>query len=240
MNTEDNVAFDPELSAAETKSNAFYGANVPQDDLTIALVQFIDAANKLDKIKKALFYGRAYESQRSNLTGEVPHNLEMLPFIVKPDQPVSGVDMIHCILGKMTEASELGELLYKSITAEHPLDVVGYVEEIGDSRWYDRIGLPAVGYSCRRADVENYSKLSAKATAKNPNHHARFANGFSEHEAIVRDLPAERLALEQRTNSQGLPADIQLGETITQYERRKLGEQRAQEQLSQVDADSMR
>jgi hypothetical protein len=198
------AAFNAESTAAETKSSAFYGNLVPLDDLSLALAQFIEAGNKLDKMKKSLFYGRAYESFRTEM-GYVEHPLkcEDLPETVFPGFESQGRDIIHAIIGKATEAVELCELLETSIQSHQPVDQVGYVEEIGDSRWYDRIGLPAVGITCREADQGNYRKLSAKAAAQ-ARTHARYAEGFSEKEAIVRDIPAERAGLEATMQARGV------------------------------------
>jgi hypothetical protein len=189
-------AFDPEATAFETKSSAFFGEHVPRPDLEAALFAFIEAAQRLDKIKKALFYGRSYETQLRNVGNDDIPNCVHLPQTVYPGNETFGRDVIHAIIGKATEDGELCELLFASMRNHQPLDRVGFIEEIGDSRWYDRIGLPAYGMTGSVADQQNYAKLSAKMAAKLGTH-ARYKDGFTAAEAINRDTTAERAALEK-------------------------------------------
>lgn len=198
--TDTGAVFNPETTAAETKSSAFYGERVPRDDLMDALATFNAAAARLDTMKKALFYGREYKG-RLNISGESIPDCVFTPQTVFPGNETHGRDMIHCIIGKATEAGELCELLFASLLDHQPVDTVGYAEEIGDSRWYDRIGLPVVNLTGRSADQMNYLKLSAKAAAKKAGERdnaltARYASGFTESEAEVRNTSAERSGLE--------------------------------------------
>lgn len=194
--TVENATFNPERTAAETKSASYYGSLVPRSDLESALLRFIEAANALDAIKKAVFYGRSYQVQLRNITGDELPDCVHLPQTVYPGNETHGRDMIHAIIGAATESGELCELLFASMRNHQPLDHVGYAEEMGDQRWYHRIGLPVVGLTGHAVDQQNYAKLSAKAAARGQ--HARYKEGFTSSEAINRDVAAERSALEAR------------------------------------------
>jgi hypothetical protein len=179
-----------------TLSNKFHGEKVTLAELRSALQQFADAGNRLDKIKKAIFYGKGEDVGLTQSIGAVnciaaPYMLAGVPITAEAistghaqDDAAQAEIFIHGIIGKATEAAELIEALQAAIFGERELDKVNVLEEIGDGFWYDAILLQALGYTFEAAQYVNIAKLRK-----------RFPNAFTEHDAINRDTGAEREVL---------------------------------------------
>ena len=95
--------------------------------------------------------------------------------------------LLHGAIGICTEAGELQDALKKHLIYGKPLDAVNLMEECGDVLWYVALTLDAAGYSMEEAMERNIAKLRR-----------RFPDQFSQEAALVRDLDAERAALEKR------------------------------------------
>lgn len=93
--------------------------------------------------------------------------------------------LLHYALGIVTEAGEIADALKKSLIYGKPLDRVNLIEEIGDLQWYQARMLDALGSSFEEARDRNIAKLRK-----------RYPDGFTEEDALVRDLEAERAELE--------------------------------------------
>lgn len=167
---------DYQKEAQLTKSDQFHGDMVPMHQLTDTLAEAIFHLNKLDEIKKALFYGKGINQVTSIDCAHLP---DVLP-----------VDVLHAIIGKATEAGELLELLFKTIHHGVAFDKFNFCEEIGDGMWYDAIGLTAVDVVMEDVQRVNIAKLRA-----------RFPNKFTEYDANNRDLVTERKILENGSAS---------------------------------------
>lgn len=190
----EEAKFDPEATANETKSSNYYGEAVPEVHFMAALKDLINAAARLDKMKKAMFYGKPYLLPREEAS-TVYLSCVGIPQLMFPGNETHGRDLLHSIIGQVTEAGELAELVYESVETRKPLDLVGFSEETGDMRWYQRIGLPVIGKTGVQCDMDNYAKLSAKMAAKRGTV-ARYGETFDANKAIHRDLSAERAGLE--------------------------------------------
>lgn len=177
-----------EKEAIKTKSDSYFGEVIPEVDLRAALLSFIAAAERLDAIKKALFYGKPYQSQLIPIGNDVVFsNVAELPAFVHDTHVCKGVDIIHSIIGSATEAGEKAELLLCVMDGK-PFDPVGFAEEMGDGRWYDAIGAVAIGKTLNDIDRGNVEKLIKK----------RYKTGaFTANEALERDTNAERSQLEK-------------------------------------------
>lgn len=170
--------------AQNTKSPQFYGDKIARRVFIERTLAAIAALQRLDEIKKALFYNKPFnglepfdEFDRTCMTLQI-HNLAGSPF--------DGIDLIHAIIGKATEAGELLEALMKSLADNgQKFDGVNFIEEVGDGFWYDAIGLEAVGSTFADAADRNNRKLRA-----------RFPNKFTESDAVHRNLDTERQELE--------------------------------------------
>jgi len=131
--------------------------------------QFVLFAGDLDGIKKTHVYGKnnidQLESGRmgSSLTNEQGN-------------------LIHGLLGIMTEAGELGEILIKGV---EKVDKVNLQEEIGDIMWYIALICNTYGFDLGEIKKRNIDKLAA-----------RYPNLFTEQDALNRNLDTERKILE--------------------------------------------
>ena len=94
-------------------------------------------------------------------------------------------DLLHGVLGLITEAAELAEVLKKQHAYGKPIDRVNLKEELGDVLWY----LPLL---CRALDTDMES-IAEMNIAKLK---LRYPNKFSKEDAITRNLTAERGLLE--------------------------------------------
>lgn len=174
-----------------TKSNAFHFDLVALEVFKVRINGAIAALKALDEIKKALFYARRYE-------GLAPHEMGFSCGVLQihnlSSDVQNGVDLLHAIIGKATEAGELLEALKAAVIDNKPLDRINIMEEIGDGFWYDGIALTAIG--------ETVSGFEQCAAINNAKLRKRFPNKFTEHDANTRDLFEERKVLEQGTTNE--------------------------------------
>jgi NTP pyrophosphatase (non-canonical NTP hydrolase) len=173
--------------AQVTLSHEFYADDLDYHLVIKALSDFISAGNILDKVKKALFYGKD--------TAEVNRILHAAYWESKDksEPPVHGQwpdhvspEIIHCILGIATESVELVEALYTALYDSAPLDEVNVREELGDLLWYMHIAF-------NKCYVKTLNPILRKNLLKL---NARFPDKFEASRAINRDLKTERAILE--------------------------------------------
>ncbi len=98
---------------------------------------------------------------------------------------VRTIRLLHVAMGLVTEAGEFLDQLKKHIFYGRPLDTVNLIEELGDSNWYERIGVDALETTFLDMVHRNVAKLQA-----------RFPEKFTEDAANNRDLAQERQILE--------------------------------------------
>lgn len=171
--------------AQNTKSPQFYGERVARRVFIERMFAAIAALQKLDEIKKLLFYGKP-------VAGVAPDEFDATCMTLQlhnmHNTPEGRIDLLHAIIGKATEAGELLEAVMKA-TAEpgKPLDHTNIIEEIGDGFWYDAIALEAI-----------YATFADAAERNNRKLRTRFPNKFTEADAVNRDLFKEREQLEIR------------------------------------------
>ena len=180
--------FDYITEALLTASPSFHGSKVPMAHFLQVLQDGMAAAEALDKIKKALFYGR--ELGAMPIAAEAWENCNALPIMISdscvPEENEAAKEIIHGIIGKFTEAGELLEALLKAVLQTENLDTFNLREEIGDGFWYDAIILQAIGSNFGEAQAVNIQKLRK-----------RFPDRFTEYDANTRNLAEERKILEQ-------------------------------------------
>jgi NTP pyrophosphatase (non-canonical NTP hydrolase) len=158
--------------AHQTLADGIHTDKVTPSVLYDALWNFQAAAQRLDDVKKALFYGR------DNLVGQTASS--------EPPEPnFFNTNIIHGIIGIATESGELVEALFKAMFNGEEFDVVNMCEEIGDCRWYEAILAKIGGVTFDQIERNNIDKLRA-----------RFPNKFTEYDANNRDLGSERAILE--------------------------------------------
>ena len=175
--------------ANSTASNQFHGELVSLDQFNAVLNNAIDALHQLDRIKKAIFYGRALSSAPVELG---VWNCNKLTF------EISGVPelAIHGIIGAATECGELLEALSLALRDGSELDAVNIKEETGDVFWYLAILAKSQGFTFEECQETNIAKLRK-----------RFPDKFTEYDALNRDLNAERNVLENKPTAPAVPTN---------------------------------
>lgn len=177
--------------ALNTAATHFHGENVTFAGLQYRLSVVIAAANALDDVKKALFYGKKFnysvidnpETNPNHPTcSNLLHHIAEVSNGVNSDQAMG---IVHAIIGKITEAGELAEALYLHLEDGRGLDLVNIAEEMGDDRWYDALLFDATGLTAEQVQQMNIDKLRK-----------RFPGKFTEQSALNRDLGCERSQLE--------------------------------------------
>ena len=181
-------AFDYVAEAHLTASPHFHGEKVPLAHFGEVLQHAIDALNALDRIKKALFYGRDLNVAVVSGEGWLWQNCNGLPDWIsdRPEDDEKARNIIHAIIGKATEAGELLEALYATAIRGETFDVANAGEEIGDGFWYDALLARACGLTFDGIQRTNIAKLRH-----------RFPDHFTEYDANNRDLFGERRILEE-------------------------------------------
>lgn len=156
-------------------SPRFEISNVTQEEIVSALQNFVIAAQTLDVIKRAIFYGKLPD-------GPLPRNgrADSLNF------ELIHQDAFHGIIGKATEAGELVErlLLMARPDADAAACRTNLIEELGDDDWYSQLLYSFLGITQLDAQEINTAKLLR-----------RFPNAFSTVRALKRDLAAEGEAM---------------------------------------------
>ena len=123
-------------------------------------------------------------STHTNMTPE-----EYIKLVLVTESPAEAPPMpmrvIHGILGCVTEAGELADMLKRHLYYGQDLDEVNIKEELGDICWYMALLLYSIDSSWEEIWKMNIDKLQK-----------RYPNKFTEHDAANRDLDAERETLE--------------------------------------------
>lgn len=169
--------------AQQTKSSSYHGNMVSKEQFVGVVITAIKSLQDLDVIKKALFYGRENINLRFVKPGAYDcNNLEMSAL---SNSPHAGIDLLHAIIGKATEAGELLEALFDAAVYGRTLDRTNVLEEVGDGFWYDAIILKVLSATFEEVQGVNIAKLRA-----------RFPDKFTEFDANNRDLSHERNVLD--------------------------------------------
>lgn len=173
--------------AHNTLSPQWHADTIPAHVVRDKLEIFSMSSEQLDRIKKALFYGK-HLPYRTSVSGEQPETVDVL------EMPHN---LLHGLIGIMTESGELADAILAAYdTGETKLDRINVIEEIGDVLWYCAIALEAVGSNITEAKQANIAKLAK-----------RFPDRFTADAAIVRNLQAERATLESNTKPVGNPGE---------------------------------
>lgn len=124
----------------------------------------------LDRMKKALFYGKqpplelTPEDEGDHLT------------------PIVNINMLHAIIGIVTEAGELLEMLIDKKVSEIPHK---FTDECGDLLWYIAMGIRETGSTFEEVMDKNINKLRV-----------RFPDKFDGQLAIHKNDDAESLVFQ--------------------------------------------
>lgn len=158
--------------AHRTLSPQYFPEHVDDAVFGDAIYSIIQSAEKLDKFKKSMFYGKA--------------NTDHTPLFAVYDSSNSvPVNVIHGIVGIVTEAGELAEALANSMAGGYTIDLVNVAEELGDIFWYAALIAKSAGLTFEEIQAKNIAKLKA-----------RYPEKFDDVLAENRDLEKERKILE--------------------------------------------
>ncbi|MEM4407900.1 MAG: hypothetical protein QXI19_04075 [Candidatus Caldarchaeum sp.] len=184
--------------------------------LTATLNQVRNLTDKLDKLKRYVYYGSTewagdgdfccIEGSALKVMGEVGPGIVGCSLGTAKDGQhgylTSGeavLDLIHAVIGLVTEAGELANGLLEGLensqvimTGGKPtvavlVDIVNVMEELGDVDWYKNLGLSSIGYNEEDARAAVLRKLETRYKGLS----------FSESLALERDAMLERMALEE-------------------------------------------
>ncbi len=158
--------------SARTAAGTYHEHLVTAPELDFMLQAVIQASQWADRVKRALFYGKSIETTRVFSTTSLQHRPEIS-------------DIMHAMLGCVTEAGELAEHVRDVLGGAKPLDRTNLVEEFGDQLWYIALGLRALPSDFEEAFAVNIAKLRK-----------RFPDKFTTEAALNRDLGGERAVLE--------------------------------------------
>lgn len=171
--------FDFMAEAIKTSSPHFHKERVPATLLYRQTKKAIAELDKLDKMRKALFYdNREYEmSNEDKLMATHPdaRSYEALQL---------SSQIVHAIVGAACEGAEKLDLLIRAMDGEE-FDLANYIEEVGDGMWFDAVGLSKLGFTIpevQRAVIRKIRQRTGGLFTK---------EGFNE-----RDLAAERAILD--------------------------------------------
>mgnify|MGYP003385902660 CR=1 FL=1 len=170
--------------AAVTLSPSWHGELVSDLTFRKRLNDAIEAANKLDQVKKTLFYGR----DNNVIAGGQKNAMGLLDAM--GDFNADPRNIVHAIIGMFTEAGELLEALRESLNG-NGLDPVNLREEVGDLFWY-----VAILFNEMNKDGEQHYTFEDAMRVNIAKLKKRFPAAFEADYANNRDLTAERLVLE--------------------------------------------
>lgn len=146
--------------------------------ITVAELRATRLLERIDDIKKFVFYGKmpARPLYDHAAPGYRP---------VFGSETQTRVDLIHAILGVLSEGDELLEPLLKCLSPidneeEYKAFLVNMAEEFGDIPWYLACGARGANTSLRTILEANIAKLKK-----------RYPQKFTQQDATTRDLKAE-------------------------------------------------
>lgn len=173
--------------------------NLNKEAVGSLLCMYIHITEILDGLKKSLYYGKNDKFEReldSRLTAiKQLATTALTPTnscnykVIKKDL-IENIDprVFHAILGIMTESGELADIILNLLNDPNSqIDPIHVQEELGDlSGWYTAIAHDALNLDMTETLSKNIRKLKV-----------RFPEKFTENNAEVRDLDAERTELEK-------------------------------------------
>lgn len=146
---------DYQEQALRTKSDRFYEEYAPAWMFVEVLADIVEHVRKLDALKKALFYGKP-------LPPGVPTELYRRLAGDYDAKHRADPDVLHGIVGIVTEAGELAELLLAELAVGEPLDYGKAAEETGDLMWYQAVLLAGLGRTFPEVQEANIGKLKRR------------------------------------------------------------------------------
>ncbi len=155
--------------------------------LLSALDRLAPASLELDHLKRVMTYGDKLRINPPLVTLGMVELDEPFSIQESEEQREKRLLLAHALLGMITEALELAPIL-QGLLVGQPIDQTNLREELGDSNWYMALAEFSMG-----SDLSSITAANVRKLAK------RYKGGvFTSHEALNRDLDAERGELEKQ------------------------------------------
>lgn len=157
-----------------------------------------ELGNAVDLMKKAIFYKKDIRDVDIYICIKKArqHLDEVTQWLVTPAEEfeATSVDLrlVHALIGFVGESGELAARAAKILEQDTVTDSdrLNFLEEFGDSGWYEAIGFDSLGFTREQRDERNIAKLEA-----------RYGGSFSVEKCENRNLAAERAALRGEDNN---------------------------------------
>jgi NTP pyrophosphatase (non-canonical NTP hydrolase) len=141
--------------SARTAAGTFFPSLVDARYVRAKVSSFALHAAALDQIKKCLFYNRDTLVWTHGQRHLVEASYEAVP-----------MDVLHALLGVLTEAGELAELLELALQTGEPIDRQKLIDECGDIQWYQAMLYRHLDTTFEDVGVKNITKLSIRFPEK--------------------------------------------------------------------------
>jgi hypothetical protein len=171
--------FDYQAEADKTCSIEWNPQHVHYRNFHLCVQQFVDLCGVMNVYKKLLFRGKT----PADVGLPMPEQCDSLAGYGGAF-PATEIDLVHGIIGAVTEVGELAEILLDMLDGK-PADRVNAIEETGDIRWYLNRVLRWADCSDLQCEMTNIDKL-----------HGRHGSSFDVFRDANRDLERERARLE--------------------------------------------
>lgn len=179
---EADVVFDYMAEADKTCSIVFNPQNVDRDNLLSILKAIAGSADELNFMKKLFFRGKT--PAELDMPQPTPAESVAVEFDPKTVSDAE-VNLLHGLIGVITEAGEMAEVLIRRLETG-VFDPVNVFEEAGDVHWYQARILRGLKANFDQLGKMNIDKLRG-----------RHGTTFNVERDWNRDLQAERKGLEQ-------------------------------------------
>lgn len=138
----------------------------------------LESTYKADRLKSSLAYGAKLKEFGHTAFPEPKRKL-------KPSE----LELLHAILGIISEGGELLEMFINRTSSGLPIDRVNAIEELGDITWFTQVAIRSVTSTLEETQQVNILKLAE-----------RFPDGYSDLSGLVRDQDKEREVLDRAVN----------------------------------------
>lgn len=190
---EQYAAFVAELESKDYDPN-FLSSAFPKN-----LADMVNASLWVDMAKRELFYSKKPGHETiSKTVDRVSRNRELASAIANHGEAISVVPkrLLHAILGMITEAGEMAELLLEAISTGQPIDPKKLHLEYGDHFWYAQLGLLAMADLAGDTVMWSHDGVRRANQAKLFTRYPDAARKLG-HNVEARDEAAENLAADQ-------------------------------------------
>jgi len=185
-----------------------------------ALWEYQTAGHRLDIAKRNIFYAKKPTSQHvAELYRQSVRMEASMQAIEHPDHMgyiegakvqnainkagPDGINVLHGLIGILTEASELAELLFKWLDGEE-LDLDNMLEELGDKQFYTQLLMNA----CNRIDPKKRFTAAKVEAANMAKLRIRYATDFDVNlnSGAERNYEKERIAMAEAVEEEHIDA----------------------------------